>query len=357
MASLESIFAALETEYRHDASPGERRCAREALAAVKADAGSCFGVARATLALPPGNDAVAFFGLGCLERKAAVLAAVALREFPQRWPGFVGDVLADGGGDASLELGLGALAEVAEDCIDADYNGRLPAKRRADVLKALNARAAVVAPRRRPGPELLLPAFREAAKLAQARKVGARTRAAVHAAAPRCFDAYGVALRWAADGGGGGGGDDAEAYDAEFVDADEYAQHFANMRAGLAQLVAALAELDAARSAAGAAARASPLRRARAPRARPRRGPTRRAGRSWATASSSSASSTSAAATATARRATPLARRPRARCVAAAARHASARTRSSSSSTRRAARCPVPAAAPSSRRWSTSSRT
>ena len=28
-------------------------------------------------------------------KKAAVLAAVALREFPQHWPGFVGDVLAD----------------------------------------------------------------------------------------------------------------------------------------------------------------------------------------------------------------------------------------------------------------------
>ena len=348
-------------------------------------------------------------------------------------------MLADGGGDAALELGLGALAEVAEDCIDADYNGRLPAKRRADVLKALNASApAVVAavfglagraargpgpagerrlvaalrclrhfatwvswdgphmaaaraagdpvdfaatlaarppagdgsatvaalqclralaasphldldaslgvaaavPRvaaalfaagaqrvaagadaaalwaalcrcagdcfkelcarfkalgalggdvaadgrrdavdgalaayhgallglleasaSRRGPELLLPAFREAAKLAQARKVGARTRAAVHAAAPRCFDAYvRVACRCAAaDGGGGGGGDDAEAYDAEFVDADEYAQHFANMRAGLAQLVAALAELDAAALARAAGARLARL--------------------------------------------------------------------------------------------------
>ncbi|KAH8053866.1 hypothetical protein JL720_14591 [Aureococcus anophagefferens] len=406
MASLESIFAALETEYRHDASPGERRCAREALAAVKADAGSCFGVARATLALPPGNDAVAFFGLGCLERVATTFWNGLDGE---RWPGFVGDVLADGGGDAGARARL-ALAEVAEDCIDADYNGRLP-RRRADVLKALNASAlAVVAavfgvadraaragpmakrrlvaalrclrhfaawvswdgptwpprapatrrprdrrraaagdgaanvaallclralaasphldldaslgvaaavprvaaalfaagaqrelcarfkalgalggdvaadgrrdavdgalapttraarpPRRRRGPELLLPAFREAAKLAQARK----------------------------------------AYDAEFVDADEYAQHFANMRAGLAQLVAALAELDAPRSALALALAA--LAAARWRRGAARRGPTRRAGRSWATASSSSASSTSAAATATARRATPSA--------------------------------------------------
>ncbi|KAH8054519.1 hypothetical protein JL722_8871 [Aureococcus anophagefferens] len=353
MASLESIFAALETEYRHDASPGERRCAREALAAVKADAGSCFGVARATLALPPGNDAVAFFGLGCLERVATTFwngsaaksrgdAAFAGRDggrrgaalnasAPRRRRVFgVADSARGPAGEAALVAALRCLrhfatwvswdgphmaaARAAGDPVDfaATVAARPPAGDGAanvaalhaplappgalgsalrcagDCFKELCALQGAGRPRRRrrrrrpprrrrrrarahhallgllarepPGPELLLPAFREAAKLAQARKVGARTRAAVHAAAPRCFDAYAASRRCAgADGGGGGGGDDAEAYDAEFVDADEYAQHFANMRAGLAQLVAALAELDAAALARrGRAARVAP---------------------------------------------------------------------------------------------------
>jgi len=104
-------------------------------------------------------DAVLFFGLGCLEalatkfwnaldnsqrlvvrtlaleamrlssaeeasfvrnKKATLLAHVALREFPQRWPNFVDECLMLRGissqGDASFELGLLALAELAEDC-------------------------------------------------------------------------------------------------------------------------------------------------------------------------------------------------------------------------------------------------
>ncbi|KAH8059351.1 hypothetical protein JL722_5373 [Aureococcus anophagefferens] len=91
MASLESIFAALETEYRHDASPGERRRARGARGALARPSAACSRTAA-----------------------AAALSSAS------------------------------ALAEVAEDCIDADYNGRLPAKRRADVLKALNASAPAV---------------------------------------------------------------------------------------------------------------------------------------------------------------------------------------------------------------------
>ena len=86
-------------------------------------------------------------------KKAALLAGVALREFPQRWPGFVDECLSprpDGpsdDADAGFELGLLALAELAEDCVDADYNGRLPAKRRTDVLKALNTTAPAVVTR------------------------------------------------------------------------------------------------------------------------------------------------------------------------------------------------------------------
>jgi len=81
-------------------------------------------------------------------KKATLLAHVALREFPQRWPNFVDECLMLRGissqGDASFELGLLALAELAEDCADGDYNGRLPAKRRTDVLKALNTTAPAV---------------------------------------------------------------------------------------------------------------------------------------------------------------------------------------------------------------------
>ena len=68
MTSLESILAALDTEYRGNAT-GD---ARQLLSTVRGSAELCFNVARATI---PSNvhghtDAVVFFGLGCLETLA-----------------------------------------------------------------------------------------------------------------------------------------------------------------------------------------------------------------------------------------------------------------------------------------------
>ena len=68
MTSLDSILAALDTEYRGDATASERQL----LSTVRGSAELCFNVARATI---PSNidgsmDAVVFFGLGCLETLA-----------------------------------------------------------------------------------------------------------------------------------------------------------------------------------------------------------------------------------------------------------------------------------------------
>mmetsp|Transcript_6441 Transcript_6441/g.14539 ORF Transcript_6441/g.14539 Transcript_6441/m.14539 type:complete len:1077 (-) Transcript_6441:1834-5064(-) len=83
---------------------------------------------------------------------AALLADLALREFPQRWQTFVSDLFspvsnggmwceagADTGGNAAgIKICLECLKLVTEDCTDSDYNARISTTRRNDILLGLN---------------------------------------------------------------------------------------------------------------------------------------------------------------------------------------------------------------------------
>ncbi|KAJ1449995.1 armadillo-type protein [Pelagophyceae sp. CCMP2097] len=187
--SIESVLAALNVEYGAAGAPAHHRAeARGILQAVQASTDLAYNCAAAILETQhPAPPAAQLFALACLEtlattkwndlrdehklavrgaalgaarrthaeepsfvrnKKAALLSHVALREFPQNWPNFVDDLLspneAGGDRDTFLELGFLCVAELAEDCTDADYNARLPAKRRTDVLKALNVSAPLI---------------------------------------------------------------------------------------------------------------------------------------------------------------------------------------------------------------------
>lgn len=186
MAELERLYRALQVEYGGGGDAEVRNEARSLLQRVQESPELAFHAASAILTPASGGVAPQFalmFGLSCLEKlatarwnelsdedkvavrstavaaawrstaaepsyvrnkKAALVAQVALREFPQRWPTMAEELVLRESSDAEardalLELSFSALAELAEDCTDADYNVRLPPKRRTDVLKALNA--------------------------------------------------------------------------------------------------------------------------------------------------------------------------------------------------------------------------
>eukprot|EP00937_MAST-01D_sp_MAST-1D-sp2_P001779 g1779.t1 len=74
------------------------------------------------------------------EKLARLLAEVAKREFPQRWPDFMEQMLQMSAvAVAQAELAWLTLSLLAEDCSDADFNAEMPATRRREVLQGLNA--------------------------------------------------------------------------------------------------------------------------------------------------------------------------------------------------------------------------
>ena len=76
------------------------------------------------------------------EKLAAIVADLAAREFPQRWPGMIEQLNAiASAGPALAEVVAIALATLATDCSSADFNSRLPAVRRGEVLQGLTATA------------------------------------------------------------------------------------------------------------------------------------------------------------------------------------------------------------------------
>ena len=74
------------------------------------------------------------------EKHARLLAEVAKREFPQRWPEFLGTLLAlDARGGEQAEVAWLCLAQLTEDIADADFHSEVPAPRRRDVMQGINA--------------------------------------------------------------------------------------------------------------------------------------------------------------------------------------------------------------------------
>eukprot|EP00611_Tribonema_gayanum_P015397 TRINITY_DN2722_c0_g1_i2.p1 TRINITY_DN2722_c0_g1~~TRINITY_DN2722_c0_g1_i2.p1 ORF type:complete len:1027 (-),score=317.33 TRINITY_DN2722_c0_g1_i2:1457-4537(-) len=73
------------------------------------------------------------------EKVAALAAEVAERDYPEKWPTFVQDmVMAVRIGPTQAELALMALTGVIQDCQDSDFQSRLASKRRNDITQALN---------------------------------------------------------------------------------------------------------------------------------------------------------------------------------------------------------------------------
>jgi len=91
---------------------------------------------------------------------AALLADLALREFPQRWQTFVSDLFspfsnggiwceagADAGGNTiGVKICLECLKLITEDCTDSDYNARISTTRRNDILLGLNEMSTQILP-------------------------------------------------------------------------------------------------------------------------------------------------------------------------------------------------------------------
>lgn len=75
------------------------------------------------------------------EKKVALVAAIAKRQFPQRWPEFLPDVLGiwQSGKPQLVELVLMVLRSLAEDCVSSSFNTSIPPARRKDILQGLNA--------------------------------------------------------------------------------------------------------------------------------------------------------------------------------------------------------------------------
>lgn len=74
------------------------------------------------------------------EKKVALVAQIAKRQFPQRWPEFLTDLLQvwQGGSPAQVELVLMVLRSLAEDCVSSCFNSTIPPARRKDILQGLN---------------------------------------------------------------------------------------------------------------------------------------------------------------------------------------------------------------------------
>jgi hypothetical protein len=93
------------------------------------------------------------------ERIGLLVSGVAEKEYPQQWPEMLTDLAAiwdsgGGGGGGGRERGatpviiaLLALRNLAEDCVDSDFNNVLPTVRRTEILRALNMELPQVLPR------------------------------------------------------------------------------------------------------------------------------------------------------------------------------------------------------------------
>ncbi|KAL7549693.1 hypothetical protein ACHAWF_012957 [Thalassiosira exigua] len=91
---------------------------------------------------------------------AALLADLALREFPQRWQTFVSDLFSPvsqggmwceagaelGGNTIGVKICLECLKLITEDCTDSDYNARISTTRRNDILLGLNEMSKQILP-------------------------------------------------------------------------------------------------------------------------------------------------------------------------------------------------------------------
>ncbi|POM75346.1 Exportin-5-like protein, partial [Phytophthora palmivora] len=73
------------------------------------------------------------------EKKVALLAQIAKRQFPQRWPELLPELLLVWQtGDSQVELVLLILRSLAEDCVSSSFNTSIPPARRKDILQGLN---------------------------------------------------------------------------------------------------------------------------------------------------------------------------------------------------------------------------
>ncbi|KAE8980992.1 hypothetical protein PR003_g25370 [Phytophthora rubi] len=90
----------------------------------------------ALLLLRPSEDEPVFVR----EKKVALLTHMAKRQFPQRWPELLPELLQvwQTGDDAQIELVLLVLRSLAEDCVSSSFNTSIPPARRKDILQGLN---------------------------------------------------------------------------------------------------------------------------------------------------------------------------------------------------------------------------
>ncbi|RLN88867.1 hypothetical protein BBJ28_00007309 [Nothophytophthora sp. Chile5] len=74
------------------------------------------------------------------EKKVALLAQIAKRQFPQRWPELMPELLQIWGSGApqQVELVLMILRSLAEDCVSSSFNTSIPPARRKEILQGLN---------------------------------------------------------------------------------------------------------------------------------------------------------------------------------------------------------------------------
>ncbi len=101
-----------------------------------------------TAGAPGGNNGEVFMR----ERIALLVSGVGEKEYPQTWPGMLTDLAAiwTTGGTAAPTptiVALLALRNLAEDCVDSDFNSVLPTARRTDILRTLNMELPTVLPR------------------------------------------------------------------------------------------------------------------------------------------------------------------------------------------------------------------
>lgn len=75
------------------------------------------------------------------EKKVALVSQMAKRQFPQRWPEFLPELLQiwQMGTPQQVELVLMVLRSLAEDCVSSSFNTSIPPARRKDILQGLNA--------------------------------------------------------------------------------------------------------------------------------------------------------------------------------------------------------------------------
>jgi len=74
------------------------------------------------------------------EKFAGLISNIAEREFPQRWTEFWAELVQIWcRGDIQADVVMIALTNMSQDCKDGDFNAKLPAKRRNEVLRGLNA--------------------------------------------------------------------------------------------------------------------------------------------------------------------------------------------------------------------------